>query len=230
MMEFMLPEDRSFFVKGDDGEDYGPVGLEELREWVRENRAGLGTTVKLNEPGSLWQPWQYHPELVALLAEARVMSPVPGVPGLTIAPVGKRVLAGVLDYFLGTFLGVPIFIVLAIVFMPEWTVQFGLASMDPREFAQPQMPILGTVVESAVLILYMACFHAAHGRTPGKSVMRIRVVDERGGKPHFVKALLRALAYGFSIDLLFIPIMYLFFNPQRRAFHDFVAATYVVEK
>jgi uncharacterized RDD family membrane protein YckC len=32
-----------------------------------------------------------------------------------------------------------------------------------------------------------------------------------------------------SIGLLFIPFVYVFLNPQRRAFHDFIAETCVVE-
>ena len=68
----MLPENPTFFVRGEDGVEYGPVDLAELREWVAENRAGIGTEVKRDEPGSIWEPWQNFPELVALLAEVNV--------------------------------------------------------------------------------------------------------------------------------------------------------------
>src|SRR5258708_23712119 len=96
----MLPENKSFMVRGDDGLEYGPVDLDELREWVRENRAGLGTDVRLDETGTSWHPWQSYPELVALLAEARATAPVPGMPGLVIAPMGRRIVAFALDLFL----------------------------------------------------------------------------------------------------------------------------------
>ena len=62
------PPPPAFIVRGDDGEEYGPVDLAELREWVRENRAGLGTVVRPDRPDASWQPWQNYPELVALLA------------------------------------------------------------------------------------------------------------------------------------------------------------------
>ena len=96
----MLPEKHSFWIRGEDGQEYGPVDLDELRDWVQENRAGLGTEVRLDEPGAPWNPWQNYPELVALLAEVHVTSPVPGQPGLVIARLGRRMAAFALDLVL----------------------------------------------------------------------------------------------------------------------------------
>src|SRR5476651_1741553 len=98
----MLPENHSFWIRGDDGQEYGPVDLDELRDWVRENRAGLGTEVRLDElnADAPWHPWQNYPELVALLAEAQATSPVPGQPGLVIAPIWRRAVAWMMDIML----------------------------------------------------------------------------------------------------------------------------------
>ena len=85
------------------------------------------------------------------------------------------------------------------------------------------------IVANACLVLYLAGFHAAHGQTPAKAVLRLRVVDQNGQKPTLLKSLLRAVMLIFSINLFFFPLTYAFFNPQRRTFHDFVAGTYVVE-
>src|SRR5277367_5676801 len=96
----MLPENRSFMVRGDDGQEYGPVDLQELREWVQENRAGLGTDVRLDEPDADWQPWQAYPELIALLAEAHATGGDPAQPTMIIAPIWRRVIAFGLDLIL----------------------------------------------------------------------------------------------------------------------------------
>src|SRR5271156_5698487 len=94
------PPPPAFIVRGDDGEEYGPVDLAELREWVRENRAGLGTVVRSDRPDASWQPWQNYPELVALLAEAHAGGPPP-VPGtLVVAPLLRRAGAFALDLVL----------------------------------------------------------------------------------------------------------------------------------
>jgi uncharacterized RDD family membrane protein YckC len=79
-------------------------------------------------------------------------------------------------------------------------------------------------------MLYFAGFLAAHGRTPAKSVLRLRVVDAQGRNPTFAMALLRGFVVMICVNLWCLPMLYAFFNPQRRALHDIVAGTYVVER
>ncbi len=228
----MLPENRAFIIRGDDGEEYGPVDMDALREWVRENRAGLGTVVRQDEPGALWQPWQYYPELVTLLAEAHATSPVPGQPGLVIAPMRKRILACLIDLILSYILVVPILFIVTLIYAPDWYIQCTLAlarAQTPLPEAPFRYGLFVTLLSQLGLMLYMAGFHATHGKTPAKAIFRIRVVDQNGNKPSFTKSVLRALAMVVSLSFYGIPIAYAFFNPQRRAFHDFVAGTYVVE-
>ena len=229
----MLPEDRFFWVRGEDNAEYGPVDLQELREWVQENRAGLGTEVRRDEPGARWEPWQNHPELIALLAEARVTCPVPDVPGLALASLARRAGAFALDLILVSILVTPLFTALAFAYMPDWVVQMGLASVRPESYAAPDLDgaprIIANMCSDLLLIAYLAGFIAAHGQTPAKALWRIRVVDAQGQKPSLGRAILRAVAVIFSMGLLFIPFTYVFLNPQRRALHDYVAGTYVVK-
>jgi uncharacterized RDD family membrane protein YckC len=229
----MLPENPTFLIRGDDGQEYGPVDLAELRDWVQENRAGLGTEVKRDESGAIWEPWQNFPELVALLAEANVTSPVPGQNGLVIAPMGRRVLAFALDFFLASILSMPLVYALGIYSgIPDVEQRFLVAVFQPDAPALPGVLFYGTLcnlMTQTVLVLYFACFVAAHAQTPAKALFRLRVVDPSGQKPYFVKSLLRALALAFSINFLFLPMLFAFFNPQRRALHDIIAGTYVVD-
>jgi uncharacterized RDD family membrane protein YckC len=228
----MLPENPSFWIRGDDGQEYGPVDLAELRAWAQENRAGLGTEVRLDEPGARWNPWQSYPELVALLAEVHVTSPVPGQPGLVIAPLGRRLIAFVLDLILISILVTPIFLTMTLIFLPDWFVQYVVASSQ-TPFSLPDLPLNGKLVADLVsdfvLVLYFTGFHAAHGKTPAKALLRLRVVNQLGQKPGVLKSFLRALALIFSMSLFFLPFIYAFFNPQRRTLHDLVADTCVVK-
>ena len=226
----MLPENASFFVRGEDGEEYGPVDLDELREWVGENRAGLGTEVRRDEPNAAWHPWQNYPELVALLAEVHAT----GATAIqAIAPLGRRVLAFAMDLILSGILSSPILVAMALIYLPDWFVQFSVASLQHPSVTPPELPgnaqPLFGMVSNIILACYFAGFHAAHGRTPGKSLMHISVVDQAGQKLPPVRALLRALIVIVSIGLLFVPFLYVFLNPQRRAFHDFVVDSYVIE-
>src|SRR5271154_1379240 len=96
----MMPDNRTFLIRGDDGQEYGPADLTELRDWVHENRVGLGTDVRIDEPGTIWHPWHEFPELVALLAEAQGTGPIPGQPGMVIAPIRRRIVAWIVDLML----------------------------------------------------------------------------------------------------------------------------------
>jgi uncharacterized RDD family membrane protein YckC len=230
---------RAFLVQGDDGEEYGPVDPSELRQWVRENRAGLGTMVRAEGPHSPWLPWQEFPELVALLAEVRSTGRPPvREPAQIVAPIGRRMIALGIDLILAYL---PIYIiiwVIMITLLPDIFVQCDvfaqlMLTSSQTQVPLPQFPPLYDVLFRLLIYggvaLYMAGFHAAHGRTPGKSILRLHVVDENGDKPTLAKALVRGLVLSFSLALFFVPLMYVFFNPQRRALHDLAAGTFVVE-
>jgi uncharacterized RDD family membrane protein YckC len=230
-----MPDPSIFYVRGDDGQEYGPVEMDELRGWVAENRAGLGTSVRYDQPGALWQPWQYYPELVAMLAEIRAGA---GGPLLVIAPMGRRILALILDLVLFTLLILPVSFVVMELYMPNWGDEFMQMmqaqllqsnAVTPPEFYHHAMIL--NLVSSVGLILYMAGFNAAHGKTPAKAILRLRVVDSLGHRPTPLKALLRAMVLLVSLNfyIFYIPLICAFLNPQRRALHDWVAGTLVVE-
>ncbi len=174
-------------------------------------------------------PWQNYPELVALLAEVNATASAPG----QTAPMGRRMLAFLLDYFLASILSTPpLYVFKALIGVPDLEQRVFTNMFESDQPLSPDMVhhwVIFQLIAQTILVLYFACFIAAHGQTPGKALFRLRVITEDGQKPHFVKSLLRALAMAFSIDLLFLPMFYAFFNPQRRAFHDIVARTYVVE-
>jgi uncharacterized RDD family membrane protein YckC len=234
----MLPESQSFYIRGEDGDEYGPADMTELREWVRENRAGIGTEVRRDEPGGTWNDWQTYPELIALLAEVHVTSPVPGQPSLILAPLGRRISAFILDLILIIALWIPLMVTFALLYMPDFCNRFvdycnaAIANpqVSPPPFLVPQPEEIElNLIFYFVVFLYMLIFTLAHGQTPAKAILRLRVVDESGGKPAPLKILIRAVSLVISMNLLCLPFTYAFFNPQRRAVHDFIAGTYVVE-
>ena len=227
----MLPENPNFFVRGDDGSEYGPVDLAELREWVAENRAGIGTEVKRDEPDGLWQPWQYFPELVALVAEVHATQ---DGHGLAIGAMWRRVLAFGLDLFLFSLLTLPVsYLITHLSGIPDLQLAYLEAALQPDVPIDSNVLFYGMISNAAfltILVGYFAGFTAAHGQTPAKQIFRLRVVMADGLKPNFVKALARSVTLAFSINLLFcLPLFYAFFNPQRRAPHDWITGTYVVE-
>jgi uncharacterized RDD family membrane protein YckC len=226
----MLRDNRSFLIRGDDGQEYGPADLGELRGWVQENRVGLGTDVRVDAPGAAWHPWHDFPELVALLAEVQGTDPLPGPPGLVSPPIRRRMVAWILDLLLLWILFIPIMAV-AELFLPMDAINqvaFNPAALQNLPEETLHQILLFQFFCYALFALYLTGFIAARGQTPGKALIRLRVVTETGEKPSILNAFLRALVLILSLMFVF-PLLFPFFNPQRRALHDIIAGTYVVE-
>lgn len=67
--------------------------------------------------------------------------------------------------------------------------------LHPRNFTWPEPSALNLVALGWLLLLaYLTTGWANTGRTFGKTVLGLRVVDTSGGRLRFVRALLRALA------------------------------------
>lgn len=226
----MLPENPTFVIRGDDGEEYGPVNLEELREWVRENRAGLGTEVRRAEPGATWNSWQTYPELIALLAEAHASLPSTLHPtGLVISSIWRRAAAFVIDFIFLEILLNPLHLLLDR-FIPLHQILESF--ITPATLQSLPTPVLIQlialiVIENACVVLYFTVCHAAYGKTPAQALLRMRVVNAEGEKPSVTRAFIRSLTLVFSLNF-YVPLVYVFIHPQRRAFHDVVADTSVV--
>jgi uncharacterized RDD family membrane protein YckC len=231
-----MNEPSAYFVRGDDEAEYGPVDLAELREWVAENRVGLGTNVRPDAADSEWNPWQYYPALVALLAEVRVTGPAEAPLPVT-APLGRRATACCLDLILAFGLAVPPVVALVLLIPPDLLASFmhySQAVLNGQTPASPY-PLWFLALFNGFCfflpMLYFGGFVAAHGFTPGKSLLHLKVVDAQGRKPGLWQSLMRAFVFMVCVYYFFgIPLFYAFFNPQRRALHDVAAGTYVIER
>ena len=80
----------------------------------------------------------------------------------------------------------------------------------------------------ALTFAYAALFHALGGRTPGKWVMGLHVLDETGQPPSLGCSALRALLAFVSAAPLFLGFATALFSRRHQAFHDKATGTYVV--
>lgn len=223
----------SFYVRGDDGEEYGPAAIEELHEWVMENRAGVGTRVRrVDEANASWQKWEDVPELRALLDVVHAQSLFPGKPHLQIAPLSSRFMAFVLDLLI-VVLPLSFSLVLVLTLLPgteTWfTPEMMARSMETQTFTYGQA-VLVLMLHLGILG-YFTYFHAISGQTPAKKLFRIEVVNAQGRRVALSQAFLRALV----MDITFlVPYFWLFFafvvTPRKRLLHDLAARTFVVRK
>jgi uncharacterized RDD family membrane protein YckC len=91
---------------------------------------------------------------------------------------------------------------------------------------------------SGVLGMWIAlwwCYFAVGwgmlGATPGKWLLRLRIVDHRGRSPiGLTRAILRMVAYTVSSLTLGLGHLMLIFRADRRSLHDILAGTRVVRR
>ncbi len=99
-----------------------------------------------------------------------------------------------------------------------------LAALLDRNAASEVLLILSAIL----FFLYFFVFHLARGQTPGKQLLRLRVIDAYGGRPGFWRTLLRTFGYVLSALLFSLGFLWIGFDRERRALHDWLAGTYVV--
>ncbi|NOX15999.1 MAG: RDD family protein [Epsilonproteobacteria bacterium] len=79
-------------------------------------------------------------------------------------------------------------------------------------------------------IIYQAFFVWAYGATPGKMLLKIRVISTVDlGNPNMIYSINRALIRIVSESLFYMGFLWAFTNPKRETWHDKVAKTLVVD-
>ena len=139
-----------------------------------------------------------------------------------LASVGQRALAQVLD---GLIIGFPLFIL---------TLSFGGDLTD----AQDDNLLWLTLLWLGVGLFYNTAFVAISGATPGKRIMKLRVVNRTDGSPvNWTYASVRALVptvagvvpvIGFALNIaVYVRAV---FHPLSQGLHDAAAGTIVVQR
>ena len=85
------------------------------------------------------------------------------------------------------------------------------------------------VVDVFVFLGYFVVPTGLFGRTPGKWVAGISVVDDEGVKPGVAVAIPREMVGRFVATIsVGVGLAWILFDPQRQGWHDKIAGTYVI--
>jgi len=76
--------------------------------------------------------------------------------------------------------------------------------------------------------VYTFGFLVITGRTPGKAIVGMRVVEKDGGPLHAGRAFVRVLLMPLSLALAGLGLLWIIFQRHHRALHDLIAGTAVV--
>lgn len=112
-----------------------------------------------------------------------------------------------------------------------WMLPVGLFLVLVGDFARggqglsPGSDILLQLISALIIILFWASRQA----TPGKMLMRLRVIDaETGGTPPWPRLVARYLGYILSSIPLGLGYLWMLWDPRRQCWHDRIARTLVV--
>jgi uncharacterized RDD family membrane protein YckC len=77
---------------------------------------------------------------------------------------------------------------------------------------------------------YFVLFHGMEGKTPGKWLLGLRVVDAEQRSIGYRRALVRFLGYFPAIFSFGLGILWIVFSREKRGWHDFLAGTWVIRE
>lgn len=135
----------------------------------------------------------------------------------TVAGLGRRALAGLIDHTI--LFGIDVFVFFSTLRMTALTTE------EWRSL--PLLPFLAFLL--LMKLAYFAAFTAMGGQTIGKMAARIRVVADDQLMMDPARAIKRTLTGVLSLASLGLGLIPALIAPDRRALHDRVAHTHVVD-
>ena len=163
--------------------------------------------------GDVWVAGMYRDQYLQRLREGAV-------------PAGQLSLAGIGARFVAIFLDG--LILQAVQFVVELVMGLFMVSITTPE-AAAGLAVLNVLVSLAISLSYEAFFLAAKGATPGKMVMKLRVVRPDGSPISMGQAWGRTLGKQVSALILMIGYLMAFWDEEKRALHDRMAGTRVIK-
>ncbi|HEY32558.1 MAG TPA: RDD family protein [Dehalococcoidia bacterium] len=79
-----------------------------------------------------------------------------------------------------------------------------------------------------IVVAYFICFWRWRGQTPGKMIMRLKIVHFNGAGMGWGGAVMRFLGYIISILLVLSGFFWIPVDIRRQGFHDKIADTFVI--
>lgn len=219
-----------FKIIGGDGREYGPVTLEELRQWCTDGRVGPGTQI--------WQPDESRWRPAATVDQLKwdLPTPPPVQTSRAAAPAAVRA-AGFwirLAAYLVDFLILGMLVSLVTLPWADALEQIQKAAFAELKSSAPNLSVIEHfwIVFLAIKIpasfLYFVGFNGAWGATPGKLALGLKILTLEGTPLGYRRAFLRHCAEWVTCLTFGIGFLMVALSPEKRALHDLMARTRVV--
>jgi uncharacterized RDD family membrane protein YckC len=221
----------TYKIIGGDGREYGPIALDELKNWIRDGRVAGGTPVWRSD-NALWSPAAQFAELRAdigqLVAAAGLAAVNAAAPVGFWARLGAYIVDRIVMWLLCTFIWT------AIAALMQWKFPEPPPNMQTFQELINYFQSLGPLVIYQMIVVfvcgfvYEVVFNGTWGATLGKMAIGARIVRVDGSRIRYGIAALRWLAERLS-DLTFcVGYLMIGFRADKRAMHDLIAGTRVI--
>jgi len=116
----------------------------------------------------------------------------------------------------------------------SWSIRLGtitgarLLEMSPETMLDVRQ-FLTTLTGVVIVALYFIYFHGMFGQTPGKRLLRLKVIRTDGSPLGFTKAAERFFGYILSFLPLYAGFLLIAFTRRKQGLHDLIARTYVIK-
>lgn len=149
-------------------------------------------------------------------------------PSFSLGATWRRAVAVIIDIA---------FVEITALYLSQWINRLftqGITSFTTESELQAlamQQQIAVIIMFSTLVILYFAGLPSLwNGKTLGKSLLNLRVVNTDGDTPDFAALLLRnVIGYFASVATLLGGFIIAFFDEERRTLHDRLAGTRVIK-
>lgn len=233
-------------IIGADGREYGPVSLVELSEWIEDGRVGHQTMVWRNDE-ERWLRATERPELRWDLPSPPVLDEIqetvasttaPSVPVFYPASFWIRAAAFGMDWIITNSTS-------SLLLSPwkneiETAMKLTQGYADtmlknpeamplPTETLPPMLTVMASLlVLAGVSLIYHVGCNGRFGRTPGKFLCGLRIVNWDGSRLGYRRAFERYAAELMSVLTFGAGYLMALFSPSRLALHDVIAKTRVI--
>ena len=145
--------------------------------------------------------------------------------------------AGFVSRFIALLIDVVLLGTVLLVISVIWFGLLRVVSFGWLDTIAPQLQALTTLVlrvvvpittAISVVVGYFLFFFSVTGQTVGKRVFGLRVVSTSGDQVKLRQAFVRLVGYVISALPIYLGFLAMFFDPERRTWHDRLAHTAVI--
>jgi uncharacterized RDD family membrane protein YckC len=186
--------------------------MDDAREWTATAPRGPAGEPAAIQPGDPWGAPLWGSDVLESRQAEKPLHAVPGRP----AGLRRRAMALIIDLLL-----------VGILMRAGFWLASGIAALAPGvPFVDQAFGLTWLFVAPPA---YFVLGHGTAGRTIGKRLMGVRVVDVGGGPIGYVRALGRCVATVLAALPLGIGLLVAGLRSDRRGLHDLLAGTQVVQ-